>query len=234
MKKLMLTLTACGAFAAANAQHAGDVFVYGSGSYEFNNTTSNDVTVTKTHMGSITPGIGYQLNNNWGLGLNLGYGHGNSAPNGVEDSKYDTYNIGGFVRYTMYSGSRFFFYDQLNIDYVHDQQKYGLQNPPTETIYNQNGFHVGLFPNLGIHITPCMAFIANIGGVEYSYLKDDQVNYKTTDFKISFGQQVTAGVQFDFGGHHRMHGHHDMMDDTRRMDTSDDSTPPPPPPSNNQ
>jgi len=238
MKKAILTLAAIASVAAANAQHMGEVFVYGGVGFNYNkpsnSTTIGGVTTTdetKYQSGFLTPGIGYQLDHHWGVGVQLNATLDKTDVTGGDKSKTTTFLVGPFVRYTQHLGEHFFVYGQFTASYVHGKQKdEPAAGGSDEETYN--GFDFTVMPGIGINLSHCWSVTGAFGSLGYQHYKYTDpdglpagvsVDRKNDAFGVSFGQQFTLGVQWQFGGH--MHkGHHEMMDDTRRMDTSDDSS----------
>ena len=256
MKKTILTLAVLASAAAANAQRMGDVFVYGNVGYNFsrpsNSTTfsagSTSVTnddVTKYQSASVSPGIGYQFSDNWGVGINLSYQlnktdqkstvSGTPGATTGNTDKTTTFYAGPFIRYTKHMGEHFFVFGQFNASYLHGENTGStttggvtVDNPQTK----YNGFDVTINPGVGINVSPCLAIVGSWGSLGYQHYKYSDPSFvpagtsfdnKYDQFGLDLGR-LTLGVQVNFGGHgHMMHkGHHGMMDDTRRMDSNDD------------
>lgn len=249
MKKAILTLAAIASVAAANAQREGQVFVYGGVgfNYEKPSTTfsfsgGNGTFEVKNQSAFVTPGIGYQFNEHWGIGLNFNYtltkSDSSASFTGTATDFSNTRSseilVGPFVRYTQHLGEHFFVYGQFNAGYIHGNE-HDENNLSGATLSNDegyNGFAFNIVPAIGINLSRCWAVTGSFGDIGYRHINYDAPNglpagvtsdTKNDKFGINFGQQFTLGVQWNFGGAMDMHkGHHGMMDDTRNTDTSDD------------
>lgn len=198
---------------AANAQ-ANSVLVFGQmgiGSKK----TDND---TKTWHLDLNPGIGYQFNDNWTLGITGSFGTSRTRPNGVRDWAYtNTYSAGVFMRYTMPVGKFFAFYNQLEAGYIGRS----VGNTGLNATTNYNGFRANLTPAVAIMVHDGFALNFAFGGVDFSTIKRAGTTNATTNFDLTWGTQFNIGVSKNlFCG--RMHGHrgrhHARMNHGSRMD----------------
>lgn len=219
MKKFVLTLMAAAGFtAAANAQ-AGSILVYGNAgiSSEKNEVGSAE---TKTFSGQFNPGVGYQFNDNWTVGLNINFA-GEKETDAADNVKKNTgYMVGPFVRYTQPLSNIFSVFGQANVGYLGGKTK----NEPkvgasTEDTYN--GFRAEAFPAIGVNVKNGFALNFGFGGIAFNTRSWDKADATTTGFSLTFGQQVNVGISKNFGGR-KARTHAEPGDDTRSIDTSDD------------
>lgn len=217
MKKFILTiLAAAGTIMAAEAQ-PGSILVYGNVGIQStkNDDKSNDMSW------NINPGVGYQLNNHWTIGLAGGYGSDASKPDGGKWSGTKNWQIGAFGRYTQSLGSIFSVFGQLDAGY---KNEHASADGKTVDNSNINGFYAQLTPAIAINVYKTLALNFNVGGLGYSSMKSEVSGANATNqFKLNFGQTLQIGLSKNFGGH-KMHGHHEPMDETRHMDTNDDDS----------
>jgi hypothetical protein len=203
MKKLFLSLLACGSIAAANAQ-AGSWLLYGQAGVTANSYdgrggatgTANDI-----HWYA-TPGFGYQFDNHWTLGLYTQYHNGGSKSNAVGAPwlRTNDWEIGVFTRYTENLNKIFAVYGQLNVGFDN-----GNTTRDGRIINNSryNGFSLGFTPAITANVHKGLALVFGIGGISYQNHAYENTNNSNGTFNISFGQQISWGIQKNFGGHNR-------------------------------
>jgi len=239
MKKFLLAILAVGAVATAQAQKAGSIFLYGSAGYTGYKNTDDDGLpgtsdlVTKNRDWHIAPGVGFQLNKNWGVGLNFGVGINTKT---VDDGSITTDDrmrglmVGPFVRYTMPLNRTFFVFNQINVSYLNAKSTYddGVAGTP-DIESSANGFGANWMPAIGVNISRCMALTFDFGGLGYTKLNWDMTGPREvneSEFNFNFGRTFNLGIQANFGGHsgRRHHGGMEPGMERRRMDTSDDDS----------
>jgi len=224
MKKLLFTLLTVSSLVTAYAQ-PHSLLVYVDGTLGMNKTSiaGTDSSTTQWH---VLPGIGYQFNKHWTLGVQGGFG-GTSAKHfgGSEVDNLYEWNAGLFGRYTKSIGNVFFFYMQLDASYINGQNNADL-NGENVTLYNYNGFGATFTPAFGVHVTKCISMNFGFGGVGYrTTTTDESPAVKNDQLLVTFGQQFNLGLSANLHqGHHG--GHHHRMDpgaDMHHIDASDDS-----------
>lgn len=217
MKKLLLSLLACGTIAAANAQ-AGSILVFGNAGISA--TKEAAAKPDKDLNFNITPGVGYQFNKNWTVGLYGNYATTSTLPDGGDRYGSREYGVGVFGRYSCPISPIFTVYGQLNAGYLsgHDFVA-GKKTEGTE----YHGFEVGFAPAVQVFVTKGFALNFAFGGVDFTSQKLKDADYSSSSLGLTFGQQFNIGISKNFGGHHTAKkGHHEMMDETRHIDTNDD------------
>jgi len=217
----MLALLAVGTIASANAQE-GSILLYGNAGIQ----SITDASKNNTFNWNVTPGIGYQLNQNWTVGLNLGYGQNTQKLNDSSNrNSVNSYKVGVFGRYAHAIGDSkiFTWYGQLDLGYAGQYTTDGSAAATDKA----SGIAADLFPALGVNVGCNWALNFSVGGISYNTLKANDApagipNNTQSTFNFTLGQQVNIGLSKNFGGH-KMHGHHEPGDEMRHMDTSDDS-----------
>jgi hypothetical protein len=191
MKKIFMTLLVGAAIVSAKAQ-MNSVLLYGNLGYSSDKTTTLEDRQTKWN---INPGIGYQFNDNWTVGINLVLG-GSSTPTGVA-GKYDRtndFNAGPFLRYTKGFTSLFGMWHQVNLSYLSTNT---IPNVGTQTRNTGVGFEY--IPAIALNLYKGFALNFGIGGLSYSSRRDDIANAKNRNkFAITFGQQFHFGISKNF------------------------------------
>jgi hypothetical protein len=226
MKKLILALIAAGSIATANAQ-SQSILLYG----DLGLQTIRNSDLSKTTVWNASPGIGYQFNHNWTLGLSISWGQSAVKDSTGIKTTQNFYSVGPFARYTHFIGrsETFYWYSQADFDY---QGGYTTSegNPATD---KNTGIYVGIYPALGINVGHGLCLNFNIGGINYATNKYAGAAYSTNTFNFSFGNQANIGISKNFNCGHKMHGNHEPGDEVHRrkadkmVEDEDDAAPKP-------
>ena len=176
----------------------------------------------KTTNWDASPGVGYQFNHNWTLGLAISWGqHATKDSSGIKNTD-NMYKVGPFCRYSHYIGKSetFFWFGQLDFDY---QGGYHT-NEGAPASNKHNGVYVGVWPALGINVGRGLCLNFAVGGLSYSTDKVQDATYSTNTFDFSFGHQMNVGISKNFNCGHKMHSHHEPGDEVhrRKADHSED------------
>lgn len=239
MKKLILAFLAVGSIATAQAQKAGSILLYGNAGVSTNrdlidrNSASGNDDETRTVNWNISPGVGFQFNNNWTIGLSFGVGgYSTSVKDGFSSSKVDTrytqFNVGPFIRHTMRLNRTFFLFNQLDINYLTGRRTIDVNmSGVSDTIDRYNGVWVNFAPGIGVNITRTVALNFGIGGVNYTGYVIDGDSYvdatgRSNAFNITFGQQFHWGISANLGGYKHVRGNGEPGMENRRMNAYDD------------
>jgi len=218
MKKFILALLAAGSAMCANAQ-SGSWLLYGNVNFDLYHL-KDGVPETK-QFGSVMPGLGYQFNDNWTVGLSGGYALLSiKDTTGVTDKRWNTseFRVGPFVRYTKNISPLFSFYTQLDLGYLGGKMTFDNDELPGSKF---SGFYAGLTPAVMVHVHNGFALNFGFGGLGFTSRKFDGADNASSDFGLTFGQQINVGVSKNFGGH-KAHAHREPMDETRKLNTKDD------------
>jgi len=200
MKKLILSLLACGTIAAANAQ-AGSTLLYGN----IGINTTSDASDAKTMNWHIAPGVGYQFDNHWTAGIYGAYRNegAKAAGTGTAWLRTNEYQVGLFGRYTHNMNKLFTCIGQLNAGFLHGNQT-SDGNVINNTRYN--GFAIDFTPMLAINVHNGLMINFGIGGIGYRTSTVEKANNSDNRFSASFGKQFNWGISKNFGGHNsRIH-----------------------------
>lgn len=197
MKKLILSALIAGSALAANAQ-AGSVLVYGN----LGIGTTKDAGDNKTFNFNINPGIGYQFDDHWTVGLTGGFGTNRTktADTGALWSYNNDYSIAPFVRYTQPLGKIFGIFGQLEAGYA--GSTIGVENAPSSSNITTNGFYGAFTPAVGVNVWKGFALNFGFGGIELQSMKVKNATKASTNFDVTFGQQFNIGISKNFGGKH--------------------------------
>ena len=192
--------------------------------------TVRNPNLLKTTEWHASPGVGYQFNHNWTLGIKIMWVQSATKDSSGVKNTDNMYSVGPFARYSHYirKSETFYYYTQLDFDYqggYHTNQG----NPATN---KHNGIYAGLYPALGINVGRGLGLNFSIGGLSYSTDKVSNATYSTNTFSFTFGNQVNVGISKNFNCGHKMHNHHEPGDEVHRrkadkMEDEDDAAPKP-------
>lgn len=214
MKKLILSALMIGGAAMAAHAQPNSVLVFG----DLGIHSTKDANDNKTRSFNINPGIGYQFNRNWTLGLAGGFGTARSRQvNQKEWNFTNTYNAGVFVRHTLPVGKIFAFFSQLEAGY----KGMSIGNTGVNTTTNANGFYAKLTPAVAVYVFDGFALNFGFGGIEYNTMKFSGASKASSAFDLTWGSQFNIGVSKNFScGHMRKHhrGHGPQINHGSRMD----------------
>ena len=184
MKKMMMIAAMMVAAISANAQ------VYVGGGIGFQTTSQGDNTNT---IVKLVPEIGYNLDENWAVGVALAYGHTKNSveTNGVEVSvKSNVYGINPYARYTFAKFDKVNLFVDGGIEYVHTKSGDSKNNQ----------FGIGLKPGVAVNLNDKLSFVAHVGFLGYQYDKDDYEGAKaanTFGFDLD-GSKLSFGLYYNF------------------------------------
>lgn len=212
MKKLILSALFVGGAAMAAQAQANSVLVFG----DLGISTKKDAGDNKTFGFNIHPGVGYQFDDHWTLGVTGSFGTERTKAKGAKEWNFtNTYTAGVFGRYTLPISKIFAFYSQAEALYVGRSD--GNTASGSKSV-NQNGFRATLVPAIAIMVHKGFALNFAFGGAEFETMKVSGVKGSSTNFGLTFGQQITIGISKNFscGGHRK--GHHAKMNHGSRME----------------
>ena len=184
MKKSMMTRAAVAVAATMNAQ------VYVGGGIGFQTTSQGDNTNTVIKL---VPEIGYNLDENWAVGVALAYGHTKNSveTGGIETSiKTNVYGINPYARYTFAKFDKINLFVDGGLEYVH-----------TKAGDNKNNtFAIGVKPGVAVNLNDKLSFVAHVGFLGYQNSKDDYDGAKaanTFGFDLD-GSNLSFGLYYNF------------------------------------
>ena len=188
----MALLVLIGVATSVNAQK-GSTLLYGDLGF---NSTKDDAGNKKSTF-SLLPGIGYQFNDNWTMGLNLGYQTAKITPLGLASSSVNAFGIGPFIRYAHPLTNIFSVYGQFDATYWNSKPDGGIAT---------NTFDAKLWPAVGVNIKNGFGLNFAFGGLEYSTSKVKGASTSSNSFGLNFGTGATFGISKNFGGQTEHHG----------------------------
>ena len=184
MKKIMMTLAAVCVAATMNAQ------AYIGGGLGFQTTKQGENTNTVI---MVEPELGYNLDENWAVGISLGYGHTKQSTEvrGVETSvKTDVFTIAPYARYTFVKLDKVNVFVDGGLSYTHT--KVGDAK--------NNTFAIGFKPGVAVNLNEKLSFVTHVGFLGYQNSKDDVDGAKaanTFGFDLD-GSNLSFGLYYNF------------------------------------
>jgi hypothetical protein len=192
MKKTVLALVTLVCLTTAATAQKGSILLYGNVGFNTNSNggdqgaNGNVNNVASTGSFSINPGIGYQLNSAWTVGVEGGY---NYADNGVEGIS-KTYKAGAFLRDAQHLAGIFSIYEQLGIGYQGATDAFGTK---------ASGFYATVTPAIYADVKNGFGLNFSVGGLGYSSLGVSGQPTGST-FGLTFGKTLSIGLSKNFGG----------------------------------
>lgn len=169
MKKLFLTFAFAVCALAMNAQLyvGGEVGAWRD--WDHNNTTFY-----------IQPEVGYNLNAQWAVGLELGYK--NIYDDGAK------LNVFGLAPYARYTYAKF-----GNVNLFLDG---GLAYYASDGAGDPKSFEIGLKPGVSVNLTDKLSFVGHVGFLGY---RDSDFGFEDSGFGFDLdGQNVAFGLYLNF------------------------------------
>ena len=181
MKKVMMTLVAAMITVAASAQ----VYVGGSLGIGSVKLGANDA---KTSF-KIVPEIGYNINDEWAVGLAIGYQEGEcklGKADYLQETEMKLFGVNPYVRNTF-----------LRTKYVNVFVDGGLTYQTIKDFGSD--FQIGLKPGVAVNFNDKLSFVAHIGFIGYETFspKGDGKSSNTVGVDLD-GNNITFGLYWNF------------------------------------
>jgi hypothetical protein len=168
MRKIILLLFAVCATMSVSAQ------VYVGGTAGFWRNDNNKETIF-----ALAPEIGYNLNEKWAVGAELGYGYAK-----VQSGKLNNLFISPYARYT---------YCETGIVRLFLDGCLGIASTKVDNSDRKAGFEIGIKPGVAIKLTDKFSLITKVGFLGY---RDD---YATSPDDIQGFGLALSGADLKFG-----------------------------------
>ena len=184
MKKIMMTLAAVAVAATMNAQ----VYVGGGVGFQTSSYDGNSETYFK-----IMPEIGYNLDENWAVGISVGYGETKTKvkEEGITmTAKVKSFSVAPYARYTFAKFDKVNLFVDGGVEYVHTKSGDDKNNQ----------FAIGLKPGVAVNLNDKLSFVAHVGFLGYKYDKDDYEGAKAANtFGLDIdGSSLSFGLYYNF------------------------------------
>ena len=141
---------------------------------------------------SILPEIGYNINEDWAVGIAVGYGEAKSKVNvaGVKvTEKVKTFQIAPYARYTFAKFDKVNLFVDGSVGYKHENFA-GVKT---------NTFAVGFKPGVAVNLNDKLSFVAHVGFLGYQNDKVKGDDKSTNTFGLNLdGSNLSFGVYYNF------------------------------------
>ena len=141
---------------------------------------------------SILPEIGYNINEDWAVGIAVGYGEAKSKVNvaGVKvTEKVKTFQIAPYARYTFAKFDKVNLFVDGSVGYKHENFA-GVKT---------NTFAVGFKPGVAVNLNDKLNFVAHVGFLGYENEKIKGDDKSTNTFGVALdGSNLSFGVYYNF------------------------------------
>ena len=184
MKKIFAVALVAMMTMTVNAQ----VYVGGGVGLQSSSYDGNSETFFK-----LVPEIGYNLNEDWAVGITVGYGESKTTlkEDGVKiTAKVKAFEIAPYARYTFAKFDKVNLFVDGTVDYLNTDNA-GDKN---------NTFSIGLKPGVAVNLNDKLSFVAHAGFLGYQNSKDDYEGAKaanTFGFDLD-GSNLSFGVYYNF------------------------------------
>lgn len=179
MKKIVLTALVAVSALCANAQ----VWVGGSLGFNSHKFDGDDKSTTTIE---VAPTIGYSLDENWDIALEVAY-----KSSSYDGKTNDSFHIAPFARYNFAKcGIATFFVDGgFGFGKESVTKETTVMGVKTEVSSNQNAFNIGIRPGVKIELSPKVELDAKMGCFGYHQVSDSYSNFgfNVNSEALSFG-----------------------------------------------
>lgn len=176
MKKIILSALVAVCALSANAQF------WGGGKLGFN-VKDYDLTPETEMTLSISPEVGYTINENWDVAASLNFDILNNR-GGVKDVNLTTFEIEPYARYTFAeAGIAKFFVD----GYV------GFGSVKPKGFDATTTFKIGVRPGVKVALSDDVCLVSTIGNLGYKSVKDT-----SSEFGFNVDNAINFGIYFNF------------------------------------
>lgn len=179
MKKIFLTLMVVIAAMTVNAQ---DIYVGGSLGFWSNSDAENDEVKTSF---SIEPEIGYNLSENWSLGIVLSYDY--AKPD--KGDKFKLFGVNPYARYNFVKAGAL----KLFLD-----GGFEFATADTGDDDNYNAWNIGIKPGISYSLNDKFSLVAHMGFLGYQDCDDEISKYVQRGFGFNFSNEISFGVYYNF------------------------------------
>lgn len=168
-------------------EHEGRFFAGGAVSFWSDN---KDKTLTL----DLCPEVGYLFNDNWGVGLLLGYEY-EHRKEGETKTIGNAFKVSPFVRYYYFHRSPFNLYLDAGGGFNFSKEKEG------GTTKHINGFEIGIRPGACVDLTEGLCLCLRMGFVGYrnDYFMGEEPKMGTEGFGLRFApEELMVGLELEF------------------------------------
>ena len=175
-----MTLAAVAVAATMNAQaYLGGGIGFQTSSYDGNSET----------YFTILPEVGYNLDENWAVGMTVGYGEARTKIKGEGTEKVKAFQIAPYARYTFAKFDKVNLFVDGTVGYKHENYA-GVKT---------NTFAIGFKPGVAVNLNEKLSFVAHVGFLGYENEKVKGADKSTNTFGVGLdGSNLSFGVYYNF------------------------------------
>ena len=207
MKKVMLMVAFMVAAVAANAQvYIGGSLGVSSDKVPYADGSKEPESTVNFHF---TPEIGYNLDENWAVGLGLTFdftkypvgADGDQLP-GIDRKKFG-FEIAPYARWTFARWNKVSLFLEGGLAYGFDKNKWDETDGRNETVTvedKESYFKIGVKPGLRVDLTDHFAVMTRLGWLGYTCTMpdgDNMNNGQSFGFDLD-GENISLGVIYSF------------------------------------
>jgi len=144
----------------------------------------------------IAPEIGYNINNDWSVGLGLGV---TGIKFGKDAKTAMSFGVNPYVRWFAWRNNNFAFYAQGDVQYAAFNVKDGSMDPNTfePATLKSSSFSVAIKPGIAYTFNEHFSMTATVGALGYTQTSANSFDdSKNVSEKGVFGLNINGGLQF--------------------------------------
>ncbi len=177
----------------------GDKFVGGSFSLNSQKATgSNNSTASTTNHFSVTPFVGFLLNEHFSVGAQIGYGLETTKYNVIPSQqpyKWESFNLGLNGKQYFTISEKFLFAAAGSIAFTQGTQK--IPAGGTSTVNKGNQVGASITPSFIFFPSLHWAFEASVGSIGFAHAKNLSDDSRSNYFNLNYGS-VNLGFSYYF------------------------------------
>jgi hypothetical protein len=171
---------------------ANTILLYGVVGFSSSKPAIQDAKSTSSLL--FNPGVGYQFNNNWAVGLQATLQTTKTPVNADDFNHLTDFEVGPFLRYTHSLSNIFNVYGQLDLGITGSRDKTDNVDP----VGKSAGFLGRIYPAISINVKNNFMLNFAFGGLSFETDKVKDADESQTDINFNFGQQFNFGVSKNF------------------------------------
>ncbi len=169
-------------------EHDGRVFIGGAVTF-WNNTDEKKVSL------DLCPEVGYLFNDDWGVGVMLGYEFESETEHAVKHVS-QAFKISPFARYYYLHKGPFNLY--LDGGFGWNREKHGVKDGNS---YLHKGFEIGVRPGACVDLTEGLCLCLRMGfvGYRHDYFMGEEDGIGNNGFGVRFApEELMIGLELEF------------------------------------
>ncbi len=179
MKKIFMTLAAAIIAVSASAQ------VYVGGNVGISSVKLGDADAETSYK--FLPEVGYNINDNWAVGMSLGWAKGTPVTIENVNALAETFEVNPYVRFTPFHTQYINVFFDGGLGYKKFNRNLG------------SDWSIGIRPGVAVNLNQHFSFVAHVGFLGYKWHdpKGDAKNSSAWGVDLD-GNNVTFGLYYNF------------------------------------